>query len=138
MTGKTLRTTFFQLFLSLSLFFSGSCAKDEAVYTKSKLLMDTIVTITVVSDSAGHAESAIADTFGTIQRFGDLIDFFSGGSEIASLNRNAGVRETRVSPETLAVIENALYIAEKSAGAFDPTIGPESRLWDFAAKKRPS
>ena len=66
-----------------------------------------------------------------IEKFGDLINFFSDKSELSAINRNAGIREVRVSPETLDIIEKAVYVSEKSGGAFDPTIGPEIKLWDF-------
>lgn len=100
--------------------------------------MDTFVTITVVSDSADKADKAIVDAFSTIERFGNLINIFSDKSEVSSINRNAGIREVKVSPETLNVIEKAIYVSEKSEGAFDPTIGPIMRLWDFYKKIKPS
>ena len=46
--------------------------------------------------------------------------------------------KSSVSPETLDTIEKAVYVSEKSDGAFDPTIGPEIKLWDFFKKIRPS
>lgn len=126
------------LFLFLSLFPAYSCSNRQTVYKKSKPLMDTIVTITVVSDSAEKAGRAIENAFNVTEKFGDLINFFSDGSELSSINRNAGIRKVKVSPHALDVIEKAIYIAEKSNGAFDPTIGPEIRLWDFEKKKLPS
>ena len=100
--------------------------------------MDTIVTITVVADSGRKAERAIEDAFAAIERFGGRINFFSDGSELSSINRNAGIKEVKVSPETFDVIEKALYVSKKTDGAFDPTIGPEMGLWDFYRKIRPT
>ncbi len=116
-----------------------ACAgRKPAVYKKTKPLMDTLVTITVVANSEGEAEKAIDAALSAIDRFSSLINFFSDQSELARINREAGIRPVRVSPDTLGVIERAIFIAEKSGGAFDPTIGPEIRMWDFLKKIRPS
>ncbi|MGC2062479.1 MAG: FAD:protein FMN transferase [Thermodesulfovibrionales bacterium] len=99
--------------------------------------MDTFITITVVSDSEKTAGTAIENAFARIEQFGTMINFFSPDSELAMVNKNAGVASTRVSPETLDVIDKALYVAEKSKGAFDPTIGPVMKLWDFHENIKP-
>ena len=41
----------------------------------------------------------------------------------------------KVSAETLAVVERALYFGEISDGSFDPTILPVLRLWGFGGPK---
>ena len=125
------------LFLSLAQFFSCS-PRGKSTYQKSMALMDTFVTLTVVSDSADSANRAMESAFATIEKFGNLINFFSDTSELSAINRDAGVREVRVSSDTLGVVERAIYISEISGGAFDATIGPEVKLWDFHKKIRPS
>jgi len=135
--GRRQKIALLSLILLMSLVFS--CAQTrQSVYRKNKPLMDTIVAITVVADSGQNAEKAIEDAFSTIERFGDLINFFSDKSELSLINRNSGIREVKVSPDTLGVIERAIYISEMSGGAFDPTIGPEIKMWDFFKKIRPS
>lgn len=129
----------FLLAMALSLIAAGSCSKDSpGIYRKTKPLMDTLVTVTVVAGSDKKADQAIEKTFSVIERFGDKIDFFKDTSELSSINRNAGVGPVKVSPETLGVIERAIYIARISEGAFDPTIGPEIKMWDFFKKIRPA
>ncbi|WP_322176769.1 FAD:protein FMN transferase [Acutalibacter caecimuris] len=51
--------------------------------------------------------------------------------DIAGLNAQAGLQPTTLSPETYDLLETALSLCEKSGGAFDVTIGPVSRLWEF-------
>ncbi len=99
--------------------------------------MDTVVSITVVAGSAEEADKAIEKAFSVIRQFGDRINFFSDKSELSAINKNAGITPVRVSAETMGVIERAIFISEKSGGAFDPTIGPEIRMWDFYKKIRP-
>ena len=131
------RISFFLLVVCLTLL--SSCTSHKpSVHKKTRPLMDTLVTITVVSDSDDKAAQAIEKAFSVIDRFGKLINFFSEDSELSAINRNAGIKGVRVSPETIDVIEKAVYVAEKSDGAFDATIGPESRLWDFYKKVKPS
>jgi len=117
----------------------SSCSANRlSAYKKSKALLDTFVTITVVAASQDMADKAIEDAFNVIEKFGDLVNFYSDKSELSAINRNAGIREVRVSPETFDIIEKALFVSEKSGGAFDPTIGPEIKLWDFLKKVKPS
>lgn len=116
-----------------------SCNKGRlSMYKKTKPLMDTLVTITVVSGSGEEADKAIEQAFSIIERFGDKINFFSDSSELSEINRNAGIAPVKVSRETVGVIERAVYISQISGGAFDPTIGPEIKMWDFFKKVRPT
>jgi len=131
----------FAFIVLTSLILTGflSCsAKKESMYKKSMPMMDTIVSITVVCESKDQAENAMEETFASIEHFGNLINFYSDASELSAINRNAGMSETKVSPETFNIIEEAIYVAEKSGGSFDPTIGPVMRLWDFTDKKMPA
>jgi len=137
MTMTTFRKISLIILILLTAVFSCSPGKDS-VYKKTMPLMDTIVSITVVAESSDTAEKAIEITFAQIGRFGDLINFYSDNSELAEINRNAGVHSVKVSPQTLDVIGKAVSAAEKSGGAFDPTIGPIVKLWDFLNKKKPA
>ena len=133
----------YKLFLSFLLcscmMMLSSCSCNKlSVYKKSKALLDTFVTVTVVAESREAADRAIEDAFNVIEKYGDLINFFSDKSELSAINRSAGIHEVRISPETLDTIEKAVYVSEKSGGAFDPSIGPEIKLWDFFNKTRPS
>lgn len=134
---KMLKTYLYFLFFVCILL--SSCSTNKlSTYKKSKALMDTFITITVVADSQDTAEKVIENAFDVIEKYGNLINFFSDKSELSAINRSAGIHEVRVSPETLDTIERAVFVSEKSGGAFDPTIGPEIKLWDFIKKVKPS
>lgn len=121
------------------LFFTSSACtpQKDKVYRKSRILMDTLITISAVSDSGNKAETAIDKAFAEIEKIDNLVNFFSDKSEISGINKNAGKKAVKVSPETLEVIEKAIYASEKTNGAFDVTIGPEIALWDFHKKIKP-
>lgn len=60
----------------------------------------------------------------------DLISWRKEG-DIAALNRLAGADFTAIDPRTEQVLTASLSVCEASGGAFDITIAPISRLWDF-------
>ncbi len=99
--------------------------------------MDTIITITAVSDSSDRAEMAIDKAFSEIEKIDKLVNFFSDKSEVSEINKNAGQKPVTVSHEIFDVLERAIYASEKTDGAFDVTIGPEISLWDFHNKIKP-
>lgn len=125
------------LLLLLTLLLVACSATKPRSYQKSKALLDTFVTVTVVAENEERAGAAIEAAFSRIEQYGRLINFYAPDSELTQINRNAGITATPVSPETFDVIAKALYVAEKSQGAFDPTIGPVMQLWDFHRQIKP-
>jgi thiamine biosynthesis lipoprotein len=115
----------------------GCASQKENVYRKSKILMDTLVTITVVSSSKDSAEKAIDTAFSEIEKLEKLFNFFSPESELSLINKNAGISEVKVSQDTLDILDKTLYVSEKTEGAFDATIGPVITLYDFYKKVKP-
>lgn len=113
----------------------SSCSdQKEKIYRKSQMLMDTLITISVVSGSKDNAEKAMDKAFGEISKLDAMLNFFSDKSELSEINRNAGISPVKVSPETLNVIEKAIYVSEKTGGAFDVTVGPVISQWNFSKK----
>ncbi len=123
----------FLLFALLS-----SCSPpQERLFKETRTSMYTVVEITVSSDSAKKAKTAIDRAFNELDRLARLLNFYSEDSEVFIINRNAGDKPVKVSPETLEIIDKALYVSENTEGAFDITVGPVVRLWDFQNKVLP-
>jgi thiamine biosynthesis lipoprotein len=118
-------------------FLSACTLHKEKIYRKNKILMDTLVTITVVSNSKDEAEKAIDSAFSEIEKLEKLTDFFSSESEVSLINKNAGISGVKVSPDMLDILEKASLVSEKTTGAFDVTIGPVMTLYDFYKKIKP-
>ncbi|MDA8172493.1 MAG: FAD:protein FMN transferase [Nitrospiraceae bacterium] len=97
--------------------------------------MDTLVTITVVSDSPRKADAAIDAAFAEIRHLEKLISFWDPRSEISALSREAGIRPVKVSPETMDLVEKAIYVSRQTDGAFDCTMGPVIKLWNIPYNK---
>ncbi len=109
----------------------------DRLFKKSTVLMDTIVSITVVSNSSEKAERAIDEAFRELKRLEELMNFYSDKSELAMINRNAGIRPVKVSEDTIDIIKKAIYVSRLTDGAFDMTTGVLTKLWDFNNKKMP-
>jgi thiamine biosynthesis lipoprotein len=109
----------------------GSLFKEE------RLAMDTFSSIMVVASSPIEATQAIDWGFKEIERIGKLVDYYSEASEISAVNRASGVQPVKVSQETLLLVQAALSVSQLTGGAYDPTIGPVVRLWDFQQSVKP-
>jgi FAD:protein FMN transferase len=115
-----------------------ACAPQrDKMFKKSRILMDTQVTVTVVSRSEDSAGKAIDAAFSEIEKIESLTNFYAAGSEISHINKNAGLSATKVSPEVLEVVGKALSVSERTNGAFDITIGAVTKLYDFHRKIKP-
>jgi thiamine biosynthesis lipoprotein len=93
--------------------------------------MGTIVEITVASRSKSLADEAIKAGFDEIARIEDLLSYRKDDSVLARLNRDGASMKVPVGNEVFSLMSTAVEAARASGGAFDPTIGPLSRLWDF-------
>lgn len=119
----------FYLLLSLS-----GCTKKDNMFRETRMLMDTSCTITAVSSSETKAREAIDAGFARIKELDRLLNHFSPASEISAINKTAGNNPVKVSIETLEVVKKAVEIADYTHGAFDPTIGPLTKLWGFSGQ----
>lgn len=110
---------------------------DEGLFRQSRIIMGTSVEITVSQTDSQKAKEAMDAAFREVERIDWLMSHYRQGSEVSQITRHAGEKEIVVSPETLEVVERALYFSRLSGGAFDITIGPVFRLWNFREGKIP-
>ena len=81
-------------------------------------------------DEAG-TRSAIARAIAEIRRLEALMTTWRDDSEIARINQSAGRTPVKVGAETARVIDESLWISEKSGGVFDITFEVMHGLWRF-------
>lgn len=90
--------------------------------------MDTYMTI---SATGGEVEAALQTAQQAVFAMERRLSATDEKSEIAALNASG---RGEVSADTAALLERALVLAEKSGGAFDPTVRPLMELWGFTTE----
>ncbi|MCI8395337.1 MAG: FAD:protein FMN transferase [Acutalibacter sp.] len=97
-------------------------------YTLSTFAMGSYIQQTVYGKGGEEAAAQAAQEIGALE---NRISWRREHSDIALLNASAGNGPVSLDPATESLLETALEVGEKSGGAFDVTIAPVSRLWDF-------
>jgi len=78
-----------------------------------------------------RTRTAIDRAIGEIHRLEALMTTWRDDSEISRINQNAGRMPVKVGEETAHVIDESLWIGEKSSGVFDITFEVMHGLWRF-------
>ncbi len=115
------------LLLAILLFVSLFSACDRNVYpiSSTQIMMDTVVTISIYDGDDDALNGAIE----LCKKYEKLLSRTVATNDISRINVSNG-QPVAVEPETTELLVTALDIAEKSNGAFDPTVLPLVELWD--------
>ena len=92
--------------------------------------------VTAVHDQEAVAREAVEAAWAEIDRLEAMISSWREDSETSAVNRSAGTRPVRVSPELFRLIRRAVKVSELTAGAFDITFAGVGDLWDFRSGER--
>jgi thiamine biosynthesis lipoprotein len=76
-------------------------------------------------------ESAAGAAFVEAHRLDRLLSNYRADTEWSAMNREAGSRPVRVSPELFALLSACQEYSRRSEGAFDISVGPLMRIWGF-------
>ena len=141
-TSAVRRITTGSALLVSSLFLSVSCSPNPnaEVVTFVGPTMGTQYKVRVVADvdpqsaplDADDLQNKVDQRLAEINR---LMSTYDPNSELSRFNRSETTDWFSVSPETVEVVQTALEIAERTNGAFDPTVGPVVNLWGFGPNK---
>ena len=80
-----------------------------------------------------RARVAVEEQLATTER---LMSTWDPDSELSRFNRHVSTDPFRLSPQAREVLSLALEVSEKTAGAFDVTVGPLVSAWGFGAGAR--
>ncbi|HUT99300.1 MAG TPA: FAD:protein FMN transferase [bacterium] len=105
-----------------------SCAAEER---DGFFAMDTVVELCAVG-----GESALDAARRAVEDVEGWADCYDPEAELYRLNLSAGGGPVRVSKGLAEVLEVSLRVAEKSGGAFDPTVLPLVEAYGFNGEKR--
>ena len=101
-----------------------SCSRAEP--SRVEFALGTVCSVTLFE----HADDRIYnDIFNRIREIENLMSVNIPSSDISRINASSGIEPVQVHEDTIKVIERAVYYAEISGGAFDPTVGPLVSLW---------
>lgn len=95
--------------------------------------MGTLVGITLYARTPAEAKNAFQKAYARLAQLNKILSDYDPASE---LNR-ISTTPTKVSPELYTVLQFARQLSQDSGGAFDPTIGPLTRLWRRRAPLTP-
>lgn len=106
-----------------------ACSKVEPT-SFTGYAMGTVINETIYSDNDGNStamdiEKAIADAENT------YLSAKISKSELSQINNNAANNAVKMSSTLSGYIHTLFDISKSSDGAFDPTVGKLSSLWDF-------
>ncbi len=100
----------------------------DSGHTVTTFSMGSYVQQTVYGRNREEGAKAAA---GAALELENLISWRVGESDVGRLNEEAGKEFVTIDPRTEKILSSSLAICEASGGAFDITIAPVSRLWDF-------
>jgi thiamine biosynthesis lipoprotein len=96
----------------------------SASIRRARPLLGTFVDIGVAGAPPSAAEPAIEAAFAAVARVHRCMSFHECASDLSRINREARERAVRVDPWTFAVLQAALDLNRRSAGAFDVAVAP--------------
>jgi len=102
------------------------CACVRTDPSRAEFTLGTVCQITLF-DQAN--ERVYREIFDRIREIENLMSVNIPGSDVSRVNAAAGIEPVQVHENVYTVIERALYFAQLSGGAFDPTVGPLVSLW---------
>lgn len=97
----------------------------------SEFLMDTLVRLRIHDE---QPEQILDETFNKFRYLENKFSKTISESDVNKINSNAGEKAVEVSDDTYKLLKEAYQFAEKTDGAFDPTIGPLVSLWGIGTE----
>ncbi len=117
------------LLLLLPFLWLAGCRKPEPL-SETRFQLDTFVTVTIYDRPD---REVLAGCFDLIKEYENIFSKTIETSEVYRLNhRSPGEDTFTLSPDTAALLSEALDWAERTGGAYDITIEPVSTLWNFS------
>lgn len=124
--------------LLLMTVFSGAANGQQTVEVTGRTMGPIKFKVLVNTTRTSKADQAEiqATVNGSLEKVNQLMSTYIGTSDISKFNQSDSTEWFEVDPETAAVVAKALSVSEASDGAFDPTVGPLVKLWNFGPEKQ--
>ncbi|WP_406660767.1 FAD:protein FMN transferase [Methanolobus sp. ZRKC3] len=127
------KTVAIVLFVGLSLIMMmnyasiGESAETQQTYSTTRSIMDTTVSITVLSSNESDAHDQINRAFEKMDYVDELMNSYDNSSELSILNEQGHINNAN--PDIIYAISRSDYYSQKSQGSFDISILPLLDLW---------
>ncbi len=113
------------LFCTAAVLLLTSC-KEKTVGAQTQKHLGTVCTVNLYEQGTA---SVYKEIFARLEQIENEFSTNIPSSDISIINQHAGQDYVTACDDVIYVLTNALYYAETSGGAFDPTVGPLVKLW---------
>jgi thiamine biosynthesis lipoprotein len=103
------------------------CARAEP--SRAEFALGTICSVSLFDQAKAVVYQEI---FSRVREIENRMSVNLPGTDIDRVNAAAGLQPIQVHDDVFEVIERAVYFANLSGGAFDPTVGPLVSLWGIS------
>jgi thiamine biosynthesis lipoprotein len=108
----------------LALFLVFGCSNGPAA--ESEFVLGTVCTVDLYGRGSRAQYRAV---FARLKELEGILSANREATDLDRVNRASGQAAVPVKQELIDVLKKALYYAEMSGGAFDPSVGPLVKLW---------
>jgi thiamine biosynthesis lipoprotein len=105
----------------------AACSETEP--SRAEFALNTLCSVTLYDQAKSEVYQ---DVFNRIREIENRMSAHLAETDVARVNAAAGRAPVQVHDDVFEVIEQAVYFAEFSGGAFDPTVGPLTSLWELS------
>jgi thiamine biosynthesis lipoprotein len=123
-TVVCVRLLFFLLLLSCA-----GCSKPPEA--QAEFVLGTICSVNLYQQGS---QKVYRELFSRLHEIENRMSTNKAATDVDLINKNAGIEPVLVHEDVREVIEKAVFYAELSDGAFDPTVGPLVHLWDIGSE----
>jgi thiamine biosynthesis lipoprotein len=124
-------------FFTTAILAADGCQAQLERYQQVHPAMGTTFEIVLYAPDEPTAERACAAAFARIDQLNRIFSDYDPESEASRLGKSAPHREPQsVSQELWDVLQKSLRLSQETDGAFDVTVGPLTRLWRRAHRRR--
>ena len=109
-------------------------AAQERVLTQGRIVMGTVLRITLTEPRPGKGEAIFERAFREARNLDLMLSHYRSDSALSQLNALAGQGSTEVPDELYRVLQMSARFSRLTEGAFDVTLGPLFRAWESAGR----
>lgn len=117
------------IIIAISLLLTACGEKAPQLVKGNEFVLGTFGQIHAYNTSSKRGNDAIAKAYQRIHEIESIMSTTVVGSEVYSINENAGVKAVEISKETLEVINKGLEYYVLTNGTFNIGLGALSNLW---------